>query len=228
MRQRRRTAAAPLAVHQPTLFDERPELLGRTTSGGSATAAVQAPVQPQVIPLAEAAWGMFGEVRGWGHSGNRTRHTGYVTKPPRLYTGGAGGNHKTAKFKGEPLLSLVIEDDGMTIGMYAQPDATFRRLAPPMDRPLTTAKHLERRMPVADLRTRDTFYLWDEPGTPRMHLQADPMPVGGGRYDLLIFVYGRTSTRTMHGDGWVDVEDPERYPWQAAPEPYTLPGPPPR
>lgn len=172
---------------------------------------------PREIPLADAVWGLYGEVKGWGPDGSPTRHTGYIIKPPRLYTGGFGEKRSR---KGEPLLSFVLFDPpgpdggGCHIGMYGSPAATFWEMAAPADRPLTYPKVLARRMPVQDLRVRDTFYLWEQAGKPRHHIQADPVPVDGGhRCQLAVLVGGEVTTRTLPADLWVDVVDPEREPW---------------
>src|SRR5262245_17845654 len=70
------------AGQEPTLFDELPELadaFGIVAPG----AGEHGSAGPREIPLAEASWGMFGEVKGWRHDGSPATHTGYLTKPPR-------------------------------------------------------------------------------------------------------------------------------------------------
>lgn len=170
-----------------------------------------------VVPLADVAWGAYGTATGWGPNGSPATRTGYVITPPRIYTGGFAGTH-VPKRKGERFLLLVLLDpvnDGQC-GMYARPDAQFHQQPAPADRPLTWARRLSRRLPVADLRARDTIWHWDEPGKPRQHLQADPEPLGDGRFRLLVLVDGVLAVREQHGDLWVDVADPEREPWRAA------------
>ena len=186
--------------------------------------------RPRTIPLAAAEWGMFGEItNAVGPDGSRTRlERGYVTEPPRIFTGGRGADRK---YQGEPLLSFTLEmprgpdDLGKHVGLCARPDAVFTLLDPPPDRPLTKEMSLSRRLPAADLRRGDVFYLWDEPGHQpgandqrRYHVQADPEPAGDGLVDLAVLVDGAgpVVTQQLHGMLYVDIEDPRRRPWQAA------------
>lgn len=168
------------------------------------------------VPLADVTWGTYGTATGWGASGNPVTRTGYVITTPRTYTGGVG---EMRRRQGEPLLSFVLLDPqhGGQIGMYARPDAVFHQQPEPPNWPLTHPRRLGRRLPVADLRRGDVFWHWDEPGKPRQHLQADPVPVGADRYRLLVLVHGQVADREQHGYLWVDVTDPEREPWRAAP-----------
>lgn len=170
-----------------------------------------------IVPLDTATWGAYGTAAGWGPDGSRTTRTGYVITPPRTYTGGFAGT-RVPKRKGEEFLFFVLLDpiNNGQIGMYSRPDATFHQQPAPAGRPLTCPRNLARRLPVADLRARDTIYLWDEPGRSRYHLQVDPQPLGDDRYLLLVLVNDQPGTRELHGDHWVDVVDPEREPWRVA------------
>ncbi len=173
----------------------------------------------RTMPLADARWGVYGIVKGWGPDGSRRELSGYIILPPRLYTGGFAGGART----GERLLYCVVYEphrpgqrDGHHIGMYCPPDATLTVLPAPADRPLTVAKTLSRRMPVADLRAGDTFYLWNPDRRILRHLQADPVPAGAGRYTLTVLVDGQLGIDDLASSLWVDVVDPEQHPWQRA------------
>lgn len=168
-----------------------------------------------VVPLADVAWGAYGTAAGRGASGSPITRTGYVITTPRLYTGGYGEQRRR---QGEQLLNFTLLDPATSgqIGMYARPDAVFHQQPAPADRPLTHPRMLGRRLPVADLRPGDVFWHWDEPGKPRQHLQADPVPAGNGRYRLHVLVDDQVVEREQHGYLWVDVADPEREPWQVA------------
>lgn len=196
------------------------------------------PAMPDTIPLADAQWGMYGQVKGYGPTGERMTEVGYITKPPRVTTRGfstiSGRNRRRA---GEQLLDFDLTRPGpagthgcVIFGMYAEMDAQFHLMETPADRPLTLEKMLSRRLPVADLRAGDVFHIWDEPGLdwnrdtqtnvdtrPRYHLQADPMLVSEGVYELDLLVDGHQPlTRELPGDLYTDIDDPQEVTFQKA------------
>jgi hypothetical protein len=220
-------AAAPVAIPEPP--------------------AAAAPGQPRTMPLADVQWGAFGQIdKGlFGPDGSKHKPIrGYVTSPPRIFTGGEGGaNHP--KFKGKPMLSLNMVmprgdrgagEYGFNIGLLAYPDAVFTVLDAPADRPLTEEMRLSGRMPVADLRSGDVFYIWNEPGLTwsgnvrtdvrrRYHVQDTPV-LNGGTASLPVLVNGEGETVTQEWPAylWADVEDPREQPWvDAADAPAGVP-----
>lgn len=83
----------------------------------------------KTIRLADAAWGTYGEVTGWGADGTPTTHAGFISRLPEIDT----------PRQGAPLLSFAIErprtptHGRVYMGMYAPVDAVLRLLPPPPD-----------------------------------------------------------------------------------------------
>ncbi len=172
------------------------------------------------VPLASAGWGAHGTVTGWDATGHPTTHTGWIIRPARLYTGGLG-EHRTRR--GEQLLKFGVElSDGTLSGcqasMYALPHAQLQPQPAPRPAPRTPMS-LADRLPAADLARRDVIWIWDEPGRPHLHVQAAPVPAGGGVVELTVLTAGRVHHRLIHGDVWVDVQDPRLCPWRCAEQP---------
>ncbi len=181
-------------------------------------------VVPRDVPLADVEWGTWGTLTARGHGGSLIVVSGYGVKTARIYTGGYGEKNTG---RGTPLLNVSVfepperpEWGGSCVGFYADMDAVFRAATPPADRPLTYPRCLGRRMPGADLRRGDTFYQWRLGGRgtePRMHVQADPVPVDGHLVDVVVWADGRLQALRLDAYTWVDVVDPTEESWQAAP-----------
>jgi len=202
---------------------------------------------PRVIPLVDAQWGMYGEVKGYGPTGDRRTVRGYVTKPPRVTTRGFSGDGPNRR-EGDRLLDFAVDEPplagqsgGSSTHMFAEEGATFAVLEAPADRPLTARRSLARRMPVEDLRKGDVFHVWNDPGLdrggkgdlrPRYHVQADPRRGEGGRYEVDVLVEGEPTTRSYASTMWADIDDPEQVSWRATNRhwqgtvrmPWTTPG----
>lgn len=187
-------------------------------------------VGPRTIPLGDAEWGMYGTVKGYGPDGDRRTETGYITMPPRITTRGFSvifADAKKKSRKGDRLWWFTLSWVGGCGGteMHAEEGTTFTVLEAPADQPLTVEKSLSFRTPIFDLRRGEVFHIWDEPGhiwneegdrRPRYHVQADPVPAGGGHVDVVVLVDGQVITRRLNGETWADVDDPEVTPWQQA------------
>jgi hypothetical protein len=212
---------------------EQGDLLGDFLGNLERALAAQ---QPRVIPLADAEWGMYGRIdknSGIYPAGEPQRkdEVGWITTVPRIYTGGeAGANHP--KWRGKPLLSTFLSRTGNRGGtsVYAFPDATFTVLDPPEGEKLKVPKFLSRRLPIADLRRGDVFYIWTQATggagyetLPRYHVQDTPVAIDKKTSAVHVLVGGEGEPETLELPSWdrIDVEDPRKYEWKAA-EPLTF------
>ena len=243
------TATAPRQRRRKTTpASAQGDLLAELTGlADFAVAIAAAAPASRDIALADVEWGAYGELAPAGVFGpdgspQRRKLRGYITKQPRVFTAGEGGTNKP-KFRGKPMLSLTLEmppgdrdkgEYGLNIGLLAKPEVRFRLLDPPADRPLDRQMSLTRRVPVADLRPRDVFYLWQEPGLdhtardietrrddrPRYHVQSEPQPPHGGLdgdsrlVEVLVNGTGEVVRRRLPAYEYVDVEDPRTHPWK--------------
>jgi hypothetical protein len=214
----------PVAQVEPQQGDLLAGLLGELEQGLAA-------LTPRVIPLAEVEWGMYGRIgKGSGiypdGSQQRKDEVGWITSVPRVYTGGEGGANNP-KWRGKPLLSTFVSYTGQVGGtsVYAFPDATFTLLDPPEGERLAVPKILSRRLPVADLRRGDVFYIWTEtrPGVelkdlPRYHVQDTPVALDKRTSALPVLADGKgeVTTLTLGSWNWIDVQDPRKWPWVEA------------
>lgn len=173
----------------------------------------------RVVPLIDVPWGTYGELKGLGPDGSRCTQTGYLTRLPRVFTGGYGEN---CKDRGVEILKVEMEmpppigvGGGYVISMCAALGATFRILEPPADRPL--AKNLlgvGRRLPLRDLRPGDVIpareirWTLEEPDSPEVTVLADPKHLPDDRVELTVSVHGTTETRVGGGYTWVTISKP--------------------
>jgi hypothetical protein len=232
-----RTPTMPAATKKTT---RKPEPIADLFSGMADFAATVAgdlgltdTSGPHPVPVGEVEWGTYGSVTGYGPTGDKRTEEGYITKLPRITTRGFSSIGRKAKRKGDELYCFSLDQPnghggGCSLGMFAEVDAVFTVLHAPDDRPLLTRKYLGRRMPAADLRRGDVFYIWDERDStgpvvacdgdrrPRYHVQHDPTDIGGGTVALDLFTGSELITREMSADTYADVEDPRSWPWEQA------------
>lgn len=186
------------------------------------------------IRLADAELGAYGEVSsGWGPDGSvQDQRVGFLTKTARVYTKGMMGTGKTAKRKGEEILTLDMDVTGSClVGMYAPLDATFTPMTPPPEHSRPRVKpRMSRRLPCADLRRGDVFYIWNEPGfesssrlgrsdtRPRYHVQTDPRPAGKGMVRIAALFNGTGTVADLEfpAETYADIVDSCEYRWKDA------------
>jgi hypothetical protein len=209
-------------------------LLAAAVADQATVADPEPPVGP--LPLADVAWGTYGKISaGWASDGSRASTlVGYLVDTARVYTGGLMGRSKDKTRVGDSLLLCNLETraDGGSTSIYAPPGATFTVLDPPADHELHATMRLSRRLPFADVRPGDVFYLWDERDNgrtlkhrggrnvadlrTRYHVQDVPAPAGGdGQFDVQVLVDGGGPivAMTRPGQLWVDIVDPRDEPW---------------
>lgn len=228
------TATAPKTTRRkkttpPSLFDG----MDLAAFGAMVAKAQKLPAQPaagpRTMPLADVPLGAYGEVSSmWGPDGSREKiRVGWVTKPVHVYTGGISGDGPKRKYQGQKILSVQLDVTGSCIvGGYAPLDATFTVLDPPAEHAQPRTKLFKSyRTPAQDLLPGQVFYIWDEmPYHPdrdtrrRYHVQAEPVLNGDGTCAIHVLIDGETEplTKQVGAQTWVDIVDPDEWPWQQA------------
>lgn len=223
-KRRTRTASAAEVARVEDLFaalftDPAPGTATRCHPAALPEDPTPTPAAGTVLALHEVPRGTYGTVKGMGADGSRRTETGYLTKLPRIYTGGEGGKSKP-KYRGVELLSIFIHSPNCTVSMYCPLNATFTVQTPPANFPLrtdTVLTNLGCRMPARDLRTGDVVapgYLGQPHktrGGKQTTVLADPQRIDDDQVSIAVSSGGTRDTVTVNGWQYVTVDEPVVY-----------------
>jgi hypothetical protein len=186
------------------------------------------PEPGSVLPIHQVPLHTYGTVKGRYSDGSRGTESGYLTEPPRVYTGGEGATNRP-KYKGVEQVTVSLYDPngyggGSTTTMHLDLDATYLVLEMPLDRPLPEPDDdplnilrggsRSRRMPSRDVRAGDLVQQGEwgfEAAAGSITLDADPAYLEQDRVQLAVTVSGKPTMVDVDGYSWVTVAVP--VPW---------------